>query len=54
MVNMAYAFTGNGLKEPDEAAFDTSRNGRKLGEDHKQMKAAIHFNVRVQSSVPAA
>ena len=45
--NLADALTGNGLEDPDKAAFDTTRNARKLGEDHKQMKAAIHFNVRV-------
>ena len=45
-MNMADALTGNGLQDPDEAAFDTSRNERKLGEDHKQMKAAVQFNVR--------
>ena len=47
MMTMADALTGKGLKNPDKAAFDASRNGRKLGEDHKQMKAAVHFNVRV-------
>ena len=46
-MNMANALTGNGLKDPDEAAFNTTRNRRKLGEDHKQMKAAVHFNVSV-------
>ena len=46
-MNIADTLTGNGLQDPDKAAFDTSRNARKLGEDHKQMKAAIHFNVSV-------
>ena len=45
-MNVADALTGNGLKDPDEAAFDTSRNSRKLGEDRKQMKAVIQFKVR--------
>ena len=52
-MNMADALTGNGLQDPDEAAFDTSRNERKLGEDHKQMKAAVQFNVRSQSIADA-
>ena len=46
-INMADVLTGNGLKNPGEAAFDTSRNARKLGENHKPMKAVVRFNVRV-------
>ena len=45
-MNVADALTGNGIKDPDKAAFDTSRNARKLGEAHKQMKAVIQFKVR--------
>ena len=46
-MNVADALTGNGIKDPDKAPFDTStRNVRKLGEDHKQMKAVIQFKVR--------
>ena len=46
-INLADALTGNGLEDPGKAAFDTSRNGRRLGEARKQMKASVQFNVRV-------
>ena len=46
-MTIADALTENEIKDPDEAAFDTSRNTRKLGEDNKQMKASVHFNVRI-------
>ena len=46
-VSIADALAGNGLKDPDRAAFDTSRNERKFGEGRRQMKAAVQFKVRV-------
>ena len=46
-IDLADALTGNGLEDPGKAAFDTSRNGRRLGEARKQMKASVQFNVRV-------
>ena len=47
MMTMADALAEKDPKNPNKAAFDTSRNGRKLGKNHKQMKAVVQFKVSV-------